>query len=160
MKRTFLFFALFAFLSLGCKIPENTKEAAVLLRIESAPDIIEISPGGAGDVQVQVIIENYTDTSMFDSELSTAYLEYYEVAVLINGEKFSTKRVPSRVIIKQGASVKISTLIFTEEEKRNILRQYGIPNNLLGYAEVKYLFSDIFGNRVELTYKPIIRISE
>lgn len=160
MKKAFLLFNLLVFLSLGCKIPGNTKYAAVLLRIESAPDIIEISTGGTGDTEVQVTIENYTDASMFNSELSTAYLEYYEVTIIIKGEIFSTKRIPSRVIIKQGASVNVSTLIFTEEDRRNIMRQYGIYNTLLGYAEVKYLFSDIFGNGFELTYKPIIRISE
>ncbi|GEM_PF-5612073 len=160
MKKIFPVLLLIIFFGSGCRGPANLGKAAIMLRIESAPDVIAINPQVERDSFVTVTIENYTDASLFESELATAYLEYYEVTIFINDEQFSIKKIPARVVIKQGASVNISTLIFTEEELRETLKRFGNFNSIIGYAVIKYYFSDTFGNREELTYKPVIRISE
>ena len=144
----------------GCTRLATSQGAVAELRITSAPSTVSDSLTAPGDTTVSVSIENFTDTSDFDKELATAYLTSYVSTLYIGDTVVGTVEIPSRVVIKSGATIEVPTVVVTQEEKRNMLKTYGkIEGPLVGYAVVVYNFSDSYGNKFELVYKPVVRLA-
>ncbi len=138
----------------------STRQGAVPeLRIVSAPSTVSDSATSSRDTSVTVSVENCTDSSLFNSELATAYLSSYRASLKIDGKVFDSVELPERKVIKQGATVDIETILITREEKQNILKKYGTFNQISGYVEVEYKFADNYGNTLTLTYKPLIHLT-
>jgi len=158
MKRISIFAMILSLFLFSCKIPGTAKGAAFEVRIVTAPEIVDTELGDLQDQRVSVFVENFTDTTDFNEEFGTAYLSYYEVKIVLEGREISFKKVPANMILKPGATMEISVILVSKEEKLNILKEYGNVNSLIGYSIVIFHFKDAFENVKELSYKPVLRM--